>query len=512
MAGPVWVELHVDDEIIEGDPGRWPEAAALVRRVATLAEARGARLSFRLRAPFARGARGSELLPALERAGHEVGAHAHGRGLAEVCQALVAAGVQARVATPGLVQARDRAGLLREAARLGFSRVTDHGPTRSWAYEGLLPRREEGLVVMAPTVRPPDWGLMSRTGERWGLRDAAVARLRELERRAFDDHGAAAFGVALHEHDLCAPGSLVPRQEALDALASYLDGRVVRSFDLPLPTPLLAPQPARPLRAQALRLARAVGLAAERARGGRPLPRGVFSLPVRPGRGARAIAVERHGVDEAHAVLVVSHAGPRGGRKVAFTPFGAGIHDVVGLGFAVYLYDRAGTGDSPAAGPLGPGNPAHDEDWRAVLAMARQEGLPVVALSYSAGVLPVLRAAAAGVRPDALVDAEAPADRWSLVPPYGNDLSALDCWDDAAWAGIEPVRLLPSLGAPYARLQAELDHVHGPMPEHARRMIEAARRAGLTVRDPAPLAGHLHGHPVELFEALTWAVRAMDRR
>lgn len=511
MSCPVWVEIHVDDEIVGPDPARWPETAALLEQIAAIAEARGARLSFRIREPFALASAGSGLLPALAARGHEVGVHAHGRGLREALDAVRATGLQPTVATPGLVQggAAGRVPLLRQAASLGFRRVTDHGPDRAWAYEGLLPRVEEGLVVMAPAVRPPDWGLMAPDGRRLGLRAEAVARLRALEAAAFARHGARHFGVALHEHDLCPPGSLIPAPESLDALAALLDVRVVPSAAVPAPEPPPQGTPRRILSDTSVRFARAIRATAAvarwgRGRGWRPPAPGGFRLPVGEGAGRRFIVVERHGPEQPAGVIAVCTSGRRGGRGQGLSAFGVGIAEITGHGWAIYLYDRAGTGRSPPAGPLAPGNRAHQEDWRAVLALARQERAPVVALTWSAGLLPVLQAAAAGDRPDALIDGEAPADRWSLVPPEGNELSALDPWDDGRWQGLEPAALIGALGAPYARLQGTRDHVHDAVVEHARRMIAAAQAAGLAVYGLDPVPGLLHGHPLALLEALAW--------
>jgi hypothetical protein len=146
----------------------------------------------------------------------------------------------------------------------------------------------------------------------------------------------------------------------------------------------------------------------------------------------------------------------------------------------------------------------------------------VVALTWSAGLLPVLQAAAQGRRPDAVVDAEAPADRWSLLPPeeafrqgrapeQARALQQWDPWQDSLWSELEAVRLLASLQAPYARLQAVDDHVHGTMHEHAARMVSAARETGQPVWFDPELPGRLHGHPLKVLEALDWAVRAVRR-
>lgn len=277
-----------------------------------------------------------------------------------------------------------------------------------------------------------------------------------------------------------------------------------------IPAPEVGPLVAsRPLPDAGVRIARAVGFTARlarraRARAWAPPPLGGGGLKV----GNRAVVVERFGGEHPDAVVVVSCAGRMPGRRVAVSPFGLGVRDLTGHALGVYLYDRAGTGRSSADGPLTPGNPAHTEDWCAVLALARGEGVPVLALSFSAGILPVLRAAAEGHRPDALIDGEGPADRWSLVPPDGGELAAWDPWDDRRWVGLEAVSLIGQLGVPYARLQGAVDHVHGPMTEHARRLLVAARAAGLPVLDPGVLAGALHGHPQATLEALAWASRA----
>lgn len=490
---------------MERQPSRAHESVALLRRVAGMAEARGAALSLRVRAPLAGTPEGRRLLPELAARGHEIGVHAHGSGLAEATEAVRAAGLRPVVATPGLVQvgAHGREALLRQAASLGFRLVTDHGPRRAWAYEGLMARAEGGLLVAAPTVRPEDWGLYGADGPRPLSLEAAL-RLRALEEQALTQQDAAFFGAALHEQDLCAPGSLEPLPSALEALDRLLDARLRPSLGLlegraPPPTP----RPARPISDSRVRVARALGVATALAgrlrRGGR---RRVKDGGERLEIGRRHILVERLGPANALALVLMSHAGREGGRRTALTPLGLGLGDLADQGLGLVLYDRAGTGGSPEAGPLTPGNRAHVEDFRAALALARQEGLPVIALSWSAGLLPVLRAAAEGDRPDALVDAEGPADRWSLVPPEGNELSTRDPWDDRLWRGLEPVALIGALERPYARLQAEIDHVHGPMTEHARRMLAAAGRAGLPVHDPGLLAGRLHGHPAAVLEAL----------
>ncbi|MFT4975323.1 MAG: hypothetical protein ACI8S6_001210 [Myxococcota bacterium] len=520
----VWLEVHFDDEVLSADPRQWPQARALLRRLARVAEDTGARLSLRFRHTFARHAADSDLLPELARRGHEIGAHAHGRRLSAAIEALQACGLSPTVAAPGLVQAGlgGRALLLRQAAAQGITLVTDHSAQRAWAYEGLLPRTEQGVQVAAPTVRPFDWGLMTIDGTRHGLTAESITMLRQREAQAVA-LGAAWFGLTLHEHDLCAPGTLTLRPSALDALASYLDGRVVTSrkaTSTGAPPPLaVAARPPSDRRIQLSRAVFAVTHRAHRALSRAPRPRIPLRQP-RPDRiavGGRELAVARHGPQHPRAILVLCHAGREGGRRLGLRPFGVSLSELTGRGWAVWLYDRSGTGDSPPgpaptgwrrAHPLAPGNPAHTRDWTAVLAAARQESAPLVALSWSSGVVPVLRAAAAGERPDALVDAEAPADRWSLVPPRPSELAALDPWDETVWVGLEPQVLLAALQRPYARLQAEQDHVHGRMHHHSERMVAVAEASGQPTRPPALLAGRLHAHPDHTVRVLEWAAEA----
>ena len=523
---PVWVEIHVDDEVLSQDPGRWSEARDLIDRVASVAEGRGARLCFRFRETFARSAAGSGFLPALEARGHEIGVHAHGKGLARALAAVRRTGVTPRVAVPGLVQVGvgGRATVLRQAAALGIRVVTDHGPGAAWAYDGLEVRAEEGVAVMAPTVRPFDWGLMERDGTRHGMGPAPIARLRELETRAAR-HGARWFGLALHEHDLCGPGELRPRSASLDALASFLDGRVVPALRAAPDLPEISSHAERPpsdRRVKAARVSHRLGRVLRQR-----LPRpAVRRAAPRGGRSSevmvegRRIVAQRFGPVQARAALVLSHAGPAGGRRLGLRPFGLELADLESDGWSVWLYDRSGTGDSPS-GPhqgLTPGNPDHRADWRAVLARARTEEAPVIALTWSGGLVPVMAAAARGDRPDALVDGEGPVDRWSLVPPTsfvateGEELRARDPWDDRLWEGLEAVEQVADLGCPYARLQGHPDHVHGAMQHHAERLTSAAAAAGVATRPLEVVAGPLHEHRHAVLETLRWARSAAMKR
>ena len=504
----------MDDEIVATQPHRWKEARDLLDAVALAAEERGARLCFRFREAFCIASQASGFLPDLEARGHEVGVHAHGRYLSRTFRAVQGCGIDARVAVPGLVQAgrTGRPVMLRQAASLGISLVTDHGAGPAWAYDGLSFRQEHGVLVMAPTVRPFDWGLMERDGTRHGMSREAATRLRQLEQAAAD-HDAEWFGFALHEHDLCTPGSLELRPEALEALAGYLDERVVPALDVPsdLREGSRSRLPLGDNRVRASRLARRAMERIPRPRRPhhRAPPRGGVRVEIAvDGRG---LVAQRFAPARPVATLVVSHAGAAGGRRLALQPFGLRIRELMSDGWRIWLYDRSGTGDSPP-GPrpgLTPGNPDHLADWKAMLGRARADGGPVVALTWSGGIIPVLAAARDGLRPDALVDGEGPVDRWSLVPPAaipgsaGDELRALDPWKDEHWQDLEAVRLIEHLKCPYVRLQGNPDHLHGPMLLHAQRIIAAAASAGAAAGEPLSTDGPLHQHPREVLEALT---------
>ena len=512
---PVWVEIHVDDEILARQPQRWRHTAELLEVVTELAQTRGASLCLRVREAFATLSASSGFLPGLVACGHEVGVHAHGRRLAVAHAALVRAGVTPAVAVPGLVQAgAGRGPLLRQVAALGMPVVCDHGAERAWAYEGLLPRDEQGVRVLSPTVRPFDWGLMEMDGTRHGLTAANLGRLRDLEAMAAR-HGAHWFGAAFHEHDLCPRGSLRPDDHRLEALADYLDERVVPVMSLADAVQAGPAATGRPPSDRRVRATKIMGRLTRTAR--QRLPDRIRPRVRRESAGegrdvtlsvdGRTIAARRHGPPQARAICVCSVSGPAGGRAADLAYFGLGVPDLTDRGWAVWVYDRSGTG-STAGSALGlvPGNPDHVDDWTAVLQRARAEGPPVIALSWSAGIIPVLRAAADGHAPDALVDGEAPVDRWSLFHPKGHGPAGKDPWCDEDWDGIEAVQLVGRLGVPYARLQAADDHVHGPMHEHARRIVAAARASGCTPMDLEISPGKLHDHSHRVIEALEWAL------
>jgi hypothetical protein len=356
---------------------------------------------------------------------------------------------------------------------------------------GLL-LREAGGVRHAFGVGEPNFSALE------GLLRAHAAAPLPLGRRGF-------FGFALHDHNLCVEGTARPAPGALEALAVFLARHEVRTAG---ELAILGAEPARfaPARPAppGLRLVRRVGLAASARRPGGP--GGAFDVQ----SGPRRLHARWLGPAQPRGVLLLSHAGLKGGTAALLTPFGLEPGPLLAEGLAVVAYDRSGTGRSPAAVPPTPGRDEHVEDFRAVLHAVRARldpGVPVGALSFSSGILPIL---GAGEPLAFLLDGEAPADRMSLRPPTGSGapedplLATLPLGDDLAWAGREPARLLGSLACPYHRLQAEYDHVHGRLYEHAAVMLAAAR-AGRCPRvrcnggqEMSLLEGHLHAHGVRI--------------
>lgn len=217
-------------------------------------------------------------------------------------------------------------------------------------------------------------------------------------------------------------------------------------------------------------------------------------------------------------IVLMSHAGSEGGRALGLRPLGLAPSRLHDEGWALWTYDRRGSGPSAAthaasSTPLTPGALAHARDWEAVLQRARRQNLPIVALSWSAGLLPVLRAATRGHLPDALVDTEGPVDRWSLVPPPASgiptrELAERSPWSEADWEGCEATRMLPSLARPYLRLQARPDHVHGDCTLHAERITAVAQRHGLLLSPLQVWSGPVHAHGAGVISALRTAFAA----
>lgn len=465
---PTWLELHVDDVLLGRDPACWPDAASLVDAIARAVEAEGGRLSIRLRERFARQDRHG-LVRDLRRRGHEVGWHAHGRRLREARDAVVAAGGAAGVAAPGLVQAGPAGAqrLLLEARALGARVVTDRLETRPAAYAGWLAREAlPGLTMLDVSVSPFAWGVLARRDGRVVPGEPDWTRLTALAdvatRMAPPEGGVAFFGATVHEHDLAEPGTLRPR--GLDGLRRWVARfRPVPSATLPAPAPW-GPSPPLP---RGLRVRHAL---LDLRRRGWP-PRDVAAAD-------HVVRARRVGPASPERALVVVHGGGSGlDQGLGFL----GLPEDAFPGWAVWTFARS------EGVPRAPGHPRHVADTRAVLDAALAEGVPTAVLSWSGGIVPALRAIDARV--DALIDAEGPADRFSLVPPgvAGHELASRDPWDDGAWLGMEAVALLPAFRGRYTRLQGRPDHVHGADDTHARRLVAAARDGHL-VRFDGPLA------------------------
>ena len=502
-AFPVWVEIQLHD-MLELH-GMWSTLDAAVEA----AEAVGGRLCVRVPAAVAAAVGGPERLRGLATRGHEIGALAGGEGLARTIHQLRRVGIQPAVATPGLrhLTRGHREPLLRQVAGLGIGVVVDRGEERTWAYEGLRSRREAGVRILAPTVLPRHWMGRGRVSAE------AVATLAALERKAAGQ-GAHWFGVTLDVTDLMRDGS--PDAAAIGALGRWMDGRVGTVLGPVVDRRNAGPEPrVANVTDRRVKLEAAAGdvLGAARRRwpdrmrrpGAAP-PR--EARPVTLDVGGRRLTAERYGPDHPRASIVCSISGPAGARAEDLAFLGIALSDLIDREWSVWLYHRDPLVDYTRRPELGQA-PHSDEqvaDWRALVERSKEEGQPVVALTWSAGILPVLRAAAAGDRPDALVDAEAPSDRWALFHPRGKGPRGLDRWDDDVWEGLEAVPLLPRLRRPYARLQAAHDHVHGAMTIHARRMVIAARSSGVPVREPVIGPGRLHDHPAEVLDALEWAV------
>ena len=436
---PLWLEIHVDDLALQRDPSRWDDTAALITRVARVAEEAGARLSFRFREFFARDDRDG-IIRGLVARGHEAGWHAHGKRLEPARDAVVAAGGTAAVTAPGLVQARDPEGVLETAKALGCRRVTDRTEARRFAYQGWLAwEPSRGLVSMDVSVAPWQWGVCDRKGRPGRPDFVELARRVEIASGWVVPTGATAFfGATLHEHDV----------HDFDALARFLvryGPRIVPSASIPY-APVSEPRTVGPSRV-------ATRVRSFLLRAAPPhLPIRDLSLRVAPGS-SRTVAARRIGPERVRGAVVLVHGGASGiSQGLGFV----GLRDDSFPRLALWSFARS-------EGPRAPGNAAHRADTRAVFEAALAEGVPVGVLTWSAGIVPAL--AAWDERLRFLYDAEGPVDRFCIAR---KELADVDLFDDAAWTGKEALAL--PLPARYRRLQAEVDHVHGRILWHARRI------------------------------------------
>lgn len=482
-----WLELHVDDDVLTRDPGAWPEAAALLDRVATATEDAGGRLSFRLRTKFATADRFG-FLRSLRSRGHEIGAHAHGRDLPEAVAALRGAGIVPTVMAPGLVQVgvAGETKLLALATSLGAEGITDRLEVRRWTYQGWLPRRHpSGLWLLDVSVSPFDWGVLRKSASgapiaAFGALDwAALHRCAEVQAKQLAAEGwAPFFGATFHEHDLCPARALAPCDPAFDGLRRWVErwqpqpsALAATGSTLEGPGQFEAPRrwsaspPGSPGTALRRRLTDAVSR-------GSATP-----APLPPHRVVRA--------ESPRVCVVAVHAGEGGlVERLRFLGLPDSACSPRGN---LWLYSRR------AAGWAAPGNPSHVADAKQVLEAALSEGLPVVLLSWSGGGVSAARALLElsrdapelARRVPAWIDVEGPVDRHSLQKPGAEaEWAALSPHDDSVWEGRELVSLLAELGRlpsppAYHRWQGSPDHVHQGCVLHADRAVAAARAAGL---------------------------------
>jgi len=494
---PIWLEVHVDGVAIERAlPWRrkaaWEATATALDDLARRAERHGARLSFRVREAPAK--RDDGLFRRLVARGHEVGWHAHGDRLAQARDAVVAAGGTAEVATPGMVQARDWRRVAAEAQALGATLLTDRVEAPIVQYQGIYAWEPlPGLLSMDVSVSPFAWGVLRRDGRRvvpGRLDIAALMRLVEARDHIETPRGALGFfGATFHDHDIADVGTRAALERFFQRYGARIvpsnvaarEGRV-RGAGGRAP-PQRPPRFARLRRGPSGLFRRVHQLRLRVERRGPQLDERVVSVD------GRASSARRVGPGAASAVLVLVHGGGSGVDQ-GLAPFGLSEAALAEVGLAAWTFAR-----SEGARP--PGSPETVAETRAVLALALAEGPPVVLLTWSAGLVPALRAAVALGDPRivALVDGEGPADRWSLVPPGVADhpLAALDPWDDAPWEGAEAIAHIAAFTGRYLRVQAEDDHVHGPHAWHAARLVGLARDGRLNA-DGRPLPGRIEAH------------------
>jgi len=480
-----------------------------------------------------------------------VGAHAHGKDLEDSVATLRAAGIAPAVFAPGLVQAglTGEAALVARAVTLGAIGLTDRLECRRWTYQGWLPRRHPaGPWMLDVSVSPWAWGVLRDGPEgpepTHTLDWLALDRCARAQARWRAPAGRTPFfGATFHEHDLCPPRSLAPSDPSFDGLRRWVAawrpgpstssavgpevegappsapprthaGPAAAAAPRPAPTPqrLHLPWPGRapdpddphPLLHAALRRTGAAALTWAGARFG------AHELP--PHQVIRG--------ENPRATVVCVHAGEGGlAERLRFLGLG---DEGFGPEIDLWLYARR------PAGWAAPGNPAHVDDARRVLAAAARSGLPVIVLTWSGGCVPGARAIlelaasdpALAASVTALVDVEGPPDRLALVKPGSEaEWAAFSPHDDAPWAGRELVHLLPELGRlpsppEYHRWQGRPDHVHGDCTLHADVAMAAARAAGLRaelVRVEGEIGRHVGRWSASLAEIIERVAREARR-
>lgn len=438
----LYLELRVDGSYAS-DPGRWTSDAERLDHLAGLAEAAGARLSFRAGADFAR-LDHHQVLMGLERRGHEVGWLAGEGPLRPAMEALAGAGFAdpPRVGSFVAGEGRSRRRRLLHAQDLGLRVLTAETEPKAHAYAGWLVWEPlPGLVSLDHSLPARGWHAGGRPD--W---DRLVARAESRSRHQPPPDALAFFGAGVALGELDPPESEAGFVRFVGRLGPRIGHAAAAAW------PLASPPAALPPRPLARRLLQRLG----------------HRLPV-AGKVEAAGDVSLRRVGEGRGGTVVVVHGGKDPRSVS----GLG-----GLGLRDDALAREGltTWFVEGGDPL-PGSQAHVAAVKAALGRAGPG--PVVLVTWSAGLLSGIEAA--DDRVGALVDCEGPVDRWSLVPASRPDhaLAARDPFDDAAWHGLEAVDRIGRVRGRYHRVQAQVDHVHGMMAHHAGRVVDAARRAGV---------------------------------
>ncbi len=526
----------MDDEVLHQDPARWDQAAALLNGLARRAEDGGGVLCFRIREHFARGDASGEnrtscggFLRALQQRGHEIGWHAHGTGLARAVAALRATGVRdpARVGAPGLVQTELRGGIssalrakwvLEHAYLLGLRVLTDRWAHRAFGWQGRVPWTLDlgagrQILSLDVTADPFAWGVLRRVPHAGGGDGSSRAAVQHahgtldwraldalIERRDVEDPlPGSYFSATVHEHNFCAPNSLIPLPDAMDAFSRWIEGRgqrLQRATDLVAPpsTPNggghRAASPPTLSRLRAVAPLHAIARLQTFAKPNSSVEARNIPVDGPPPRTLRSLWVhgaQRGSQSGAQTGVVVAVHGGAGGCEQRLGFLGLAEDALAAHGWTLVVFDRS------VGVPRPPGNPIHVADTAAVIEAARRaaRGLPLHVLSWSAGLVPAVHSGLHGV--SRLIDVEGPVDRYSLVPPRdrSHELTRAEIFEDAPWQGRESLAGITAFtraGGDYVRVQGSPDHVHGSIDHHATVAMRAARsgREGSATLLPLP--------------------------